>query len=488
MRLLIFFVALTCMIMVMTMNIANIISSHHSVECNNECPDVQCNCPTCFACESPSPCPTASKPALPLFEELDISTSSQGNVFKAKPIRQSSLDWRKRDYVDLSSLNKSDSSTATCDKWIVITTIFPPTALVRQIESPAGRGWCLVVVGDKKSPPGYSVGPRVRFLSPNDQEELDFKITQHLPWNHFGRKNIGYMYAITKGAKVIYDTDDDNLLKLPMEDILGLTEGVHPLVDTEGEPVTNLYRLFSSKFSWPRGFPLDRVQPDGPAPDVSNSSAVPSVFQALADHDPDVDAIYRLTRPLPLNFDRTEHSTVALPKGTFSPFNAQATMFKEDALWALLLPVTVHGRVSDIWRSYLVQRIMWDAGLTVAFTKATVKQCRNVHTYLADFDAEDHLYGRTGEMIRILMEWEPKSRTMSGRLIEGTALLYEHAFLEFQDVELMDAWVDDLMMLGYQFPTVRSPRYHAPGGPIVHQMDPLCEKQGVYNVNTTVNS
>lgn len=459
--------------MVMTVNVANIISSH------NECPEVHCNCPACFA-----PTETDSKPALPLFEELDIGTSSQGNVFKAKPIRHSSLDWQKRDYVNLTGLNKS--SGAKCDKWIVITTIFPPTALVRQIESPAGEGWCLVVVGDKKSPPDYSVGPRVRFLTPNDQQQLDFKIMQHLPWNHFGRKNIGYIYAIARGAKVIYDTDDDNLLKVPMEDILGLTEGVHPLVDTGGESVTNLYRLFSSNFSWPRGFPLDRIQ--GPAPPgVTNSSVVPSVFQALADHDPDVDAIYRLTRPLPLNFDLAPSPTVALPKGTFSPFNAQATMFKEDALWALLLPVTVHGRVSDIWRSYLMQRIMWDAGLTVAFTKATVKQCRNIHTYLADFDAEDHLYGRTAELIRILMEWEPKSRTISGRLIEGTALLYEHAFLEFQDVELMDAWVDDLMMLGYHFPAVHNPRYHAPGGPIVHQMDPLCEKQGVYNVNITFN-
>ena len=46
-----------------------------------------------------------------------------------------------------------------------------------------------------------------------------------------------------------------------------------------------------------------------------------------------------------------------------APFNAQATLFMRDALWALLLPITVHGRISDIWRGYLVQRLFWDIGL-----------------------------------------------------------------------------------------------------------------------------
>ena len=31
------------------------------------------------------------------------------------------------------------------------------------------------------------------------------------PYNHYARKNIGYLYAIQQGADIIYDTDDDNL-------------------------------------------------------------------------------------------------------------------------------------------------------------------------------------------------------------------------------------------------------------------------------------
>ena len=36
---------------------------------------------------------------------------------------------------------------------------------------------------------------------------------ESLPWHSFGRKNIGYLYAIANGAKYIWDFDDDNIIK-----------------------------------------------------------------------------------------------------------------------------------------------------------------------------------------------------------------------------------------------------------------------------------
>lgn len=75
-----------------------------------------------------------------------------------------------------------------------------------------------------------------------------------------------------------------------------------------------------------------------------------------------MDAIYRLTRTLPLEFARADPgAALVVPPSTFAPFNAQATLFgRRDMLWALYLPITVHGRVSNIWRSYFVQRLMRD--------------------------------------------------------------------------------------------------------------------------------
>ena len=50
-------------------------------------------------------------------------------------------------------------------------------------------------------------------LTVNHQIEMRNSFVDSLPWNSFGRKNIGYLYAVMHGAKFIWDFDDDNALK-----------------------------------------------------------------------------------------------------------------------------------------------------------------------------------------------------------------------------------------------------------------------------------
>ena len=45
--------------------------------------------------------------------------------------------------------------------------------------------------------------------------QIDF--VDNLPWNSFGRKNVGYLFAISQGAKIIFDFDDDNIIKFWMK-------------------------------------------------------------------------------------------------------------------------------------------------------------------------------------------------------------------------------------------------------------------------------
>lgn len=476
MRTLIFSTIASCILIMLMSNITSML--HTKLEIITSAPTQPCE--VCETCEREEP-----KTSL---VEMDISTSSQGKVFVATPVRSIrdhlELNWMANDF---NLFKDRPTADPQCDRWIVITTIFEPTTLVRQIER-AVDDWCLVVVGDKKSPPGYNVGPKVKFLTPQDQESLGYRILKHIPWNHFGRKNVGFMYAIQHGAKLIYDTDDDNLLKMPLADVApGGDTPAYALVSSS--VVTNVYPLFSSNFSWPRGFPLDRINDPTSVGTISKNvtTAKVGVYQSLADWDPDVDAIYRLTRPLPLNFDKVPaKGALVLPHGTFSPYNAQATLFTEDALWALLLPVTVHGRVSDIWRSYFMQRIMWDLDLHVAFVPPFVKQCRNVHSYIADLEAEDHLYGRTLELIRVLLEWEPKARNVAGRLVEISGILYEHAFLELQDVQLMQAWVRDLQEFGLQLPHVGRKTYNGESAKMyIHETARECEQAILRSFNNT---
>ena len=77
--------------------------------------------------------------------------------------------------------------------------------------------------------------------------------------------------------------------------------------------------------------------------------------QGLADLDPDVDAIFRLTQPMGVSF-QPDIPSVVLPEGVMCPWNSQNTLFQRDALWGLLIPVTTTFRVCDIWRRSVCSR------------------------------------------------------------------------------------------------------------------------------------
>jgi hypothetical protein len=88
----------------------------------------------------------------------------------------------------------------------------------------------------------------------------------------------------------------------------------------------------------------------------------------LADIQPDVDAIFRLTHKTPFVFKKgSSKAILKIPQNIVTPYNAQATLHFYDAFWALYLPVTVAGRVSDIWRSYFTQSLFSSLGLSIGF-------------------------------------------------------------------------------------------------------------------------
>ena len=182
------------------------------------------------------------------------------------------------------------------------------------------------------------------------------------------------------------------------------------------------------------------------------------IWQSLADLHPDVDAIHRLTK-IPTTFSFPTSSRGAIPrglvgeKGSYAPCNAQAALFDTEAFWSLLLPITVTGRVSDIWRAYFSQRLMSPRGLLVAFSLPWVDQERSPHSFLADFEAESQLYSRSGAFLDLLEAWRPSSPLPSlGEEMEDLAIaLYEYGILGEADARLMQAWILDLEEAGYSF-------------------------------------
>lgn len=57
-----------------------------------------------------------------------------------------------------------------------------------------------------------------------------------------------------------------------------------------------------------------------------------------------------------------------------SPYNSQNTVHHRDAFWALFIPSAVSWRVSNIWRSYFAQRLLWEVHGHVLFVASTVDQ------------------------------------------------------------------------------------------------------------------
>ena len=184
------------------------------------------------------------------------------------------------------------------NKWIVVTTINLPQPAIDVISGLCkAEGWRCVVVGDNKTPQNW-FSENIDYLSVEDQKRMYPKLSEMLPFNHYCRKNLGYIYAANNGAEIILETDDDNIPKANFgtnleRRISGRLVG--------GADWVNVYKYFTEQLIWPRGNPLDSIHDKGAVIDPEFSADCP-IQQFLADGDPDVDAIYRLLFQNELNF------------------------------------------------------------------------------------------------------------------------------------------------------------------------------------------
>jgi STELLO glycosyltransferases len=328
------------------------------------------------------------------------------------------------------------------DQTIVITTINPPSATVHSISANFPN-WNCLVVGDRNTPPGWS-HPDVTYIGLEDQYELFPAFARLLPFDHYARKNIGYLHAMTTGANVIAETDDDNI---PYDNFL---EGVH--VDTTARRTlqsgwVNVYRFFSDQRIWPRGFPLEKIN--------SSLSSTPMlgdpephhcpIQQYLADEEPDVDAIYRLTSKIPINFRSDSHrQLIVLPPGSYCPFNSQNTVWWREVFMFLYLPSHVSLRMTDIWRSFIAQVCLHAMGISIAFGPATMKQFRNRHDLLEDFHQEIAGYLNNSKIVETLSKLPLSDAKGDGAVnfLQCYRKLVEIAIIPPEELPIVEAWID----------------------------------------------
>ena len=184
---------------------------------------------------------------------------------------------------------------------------------------------------------------------------------------------------------------------------------------------------------------------------------VPVIQQGLVNGDPDVDAIYRLTRKYSkqlLNVEFDEYAPpLALGPRQYAPTNSQNTLYHYDAFWSLILPLNVTFREVDILRGYISIRLLQEMNnARVAFFAPNALQIRNAHSYHADYKDEKRLYDDIQAFVKALDEWTCKFDSLKECLVDCVENLIEKKFLNQVELEFYKAWVTTLDMLGYAWP------------------------------------
>lgn len=279
-------------------------------------------------------------------------------------------------YLNHVYISKEDLRIIKMKNYCVLTTINPPTKAVEKLYERFGSN--LIVVGDLKTPADWKYKDATYIPVTTNKSWFE----SYDPYNHYARKNIGYLEAIKNKADLIYESDDDNV---PNEFWAVRTEKVDAK-ESVGEGWFNVYKILSDENIWPRGFSLKHLHTKDRLGDWTDNKS--SIQQGLADKQSDVDALYRITTNSKEHFFYHIQSAFLI-ENSWCPFNSQSTWWFPKAYPLMYLPVYASFRMTDIWRSFVAQRCLWEINDGVTFhSPSEVFQDRNEHDLLKDFEDE----------------------------------------------------------------------------------------------------
>lgn len=280
-------------------------------------------------------------------------------------------------------------------KIIVTTTINPPTeALSKYLSMP---DWGVVIVGDLKTPRGVyeklekELVGRVKYISPEFQENQYPKLSRLIGWNCIMRRNFGLIEAYKLGADIIAEVDDDNIPYSNWNKNIYVNKEILADYYETKLPVFDPLSVTNNKHLWHRGFPLELIPQKNKINKKGQRKIKVLVQAGLWNGDPDVDAIGRLIYRPDVKFD------IKKPYFSNKPtvFNSQNTLLSREILPDYFLFPHI-GRMDDIWGGLVAQ---YHHPGSVLFTKPTVFQARNKQNIFKNMDDEYMGYKKTLEFI-----------------------------------------------------------------------------------------
>ena len=339
-------------------------------------------------------------------------------------------------------LSKNNGSNVA----LVITTIAAPNKCLKLFSNECKkREIDFIVVGDKKSPAEFDLA-HTHYFSFKQQQLLDFSLAKVAPANHYSRKNIGYLLAMQRGAKIIIETDDDNF---PYSSFWNYSNQSRAIANQTGNAGwINIYKAFTKRKIYPRGFPLDLVDSNLFSFDsLTNKKLHTPIQQGLANIDADVDAVYRMTENRKIKF--ANNVSIALSKNEWCPFNSQNTRWYKEAFMLMYLPATCSSRLTDIWRSFIAQRICFENNWSILFHSPTVYHKRNHHNLLQDFKEEFAGYLNNDKIKTGLEKLKLKGgdKHLSSNMLKCYEWFVQHKLLKEKEIGLLECWIRDVKRL-----------------------------------------
>ena len=274
------------------------------------------------------------------------------------------------------------------EKCVIITTINSTTETIKKHIN--NKEYDVIIVGDNKTPDCYKNEDCI-YLDINAQKLLFPNLCDLIPYNHYGRKNLGYLYAIARKYKIIYETDDDNIPYKNFDKILNFSK-TENIIKENGSNWINIFKYFTNNNNiWARGYPLSLIKTNSNYSIQESNNIKPAIINGLVENDPDVDALFRLICNHKITWKKNKK--IIISNDNVCVFNTQNTFWLNYNMFiGMILPCSVSFRYCDILKSIIANIMLKQNNLNMAYSSPNVKQIRNEHNLINDFKSEYEMY------------------------------------------------------------------------------------------------
>ena len=317
---------------------------------------------------------------------------------------------------------------------LVVTSINPQALdLIYNYKLFEDQGFPCFIILDKNSEEKFEV-PYVNFSDPpiNRYEKI-------APSNSYSRKNIGFIRAHKLNIDVLETDDDNRILGDIQKFIYDFDESRTAIVC---KSIPNLFKhIYPNAVGniWARGLPLEHI--NTPFEADRNRLCKTGVVQYLIEGEPDVDAIYRLVQGDNIQLDASKSFLPISLVDTFHPFNSQGTLWPHRNLCLSYLPATCSFRMTDIYRSYIAERILYSHDECLVFEKPAFHQIRNAHNLVRDFELEISGYYTVSKLIDIASSIPKGSKV--DMLFDIYLKLVEEKIFAVSEIKLVEAFLEN---------------------------------------------